>query len=429
MSQTAPLPRFVRINYAIRTGAFAYSFLVLGLHGWERGYEAPFWGFLAASFLVYPHLVYLRARFSREPVRAEVQTMLLDSALFGAWIGALDFPLWIAYGALFSTALNMASVRGVQGALASIAASGFGAALAVAATGFRFRPETGADVTALCFLGSLVYSVAIGNVMHRQHRRVVTARDDKLRSEARYRLLAENAADLIGLVDTDGRWLYASPSYERVLDERDLEPGVDAFRRVHPDDADAARIAVRRVAASRKGLDLPMRLVDRAGRVRRLRTHVRPVNGEHAPVTQLVLVSQDVTDLLESEERMLLAAHALEGMAEGIVITAADGTVLNVNHAFTALTGVSRDEALGAKERELRNALQPPEFYDELYAAVHRTGYWSGTTWARRRNGSVYREWRSVRAIRDPEGAITHYVSVFCEVGAGGAMAEGTQQA
>jgi hypothetical protein len=57
----------------------------------------------------------------------------------------------------------------------------------------------------------------------------------------------------------------------------------------------------------------------------------------------------------------------------------------------------------------------PPEFYDEAYAAVHRDGYWSGTTWSRRKNGSVYREWRSVRTVKDAAGAITHYVHVFYE--------------
>ena len=423
------LPRFVRTNYAIRSGAFAFSFLVLGVHGWEKDYGAAFWALLAAQFLLYPHLVYLRARHSAEPVETEVQNMLLDATLFGAWVGALHFPLWIAYGALFSTTLNMASVRGMQGAFASLAAFCIGAALAVAALGFQYWPMTSTAVTALAFLGSLAYSAAIGNVMHRQSRRVATARDDKLRSEARYRLLAENAADLIGLVDTDGRWLYVSPSYERVLEESDLERGADAFRRVHPDDADAARIAVTRAAASRKARELPLRLVDRDGRIRQLRTRVQPVNGESSPVKQLVLVSQDVTDLRESEEKTLLAAHALEGMTEAIVIAAADGTILTVNRAFTEITGYSRDEALGAAEKSFRTALQPPEFYDEVYAAVHRDGYWSGTTWSRRKNGSVYREWRSVRAVRNAEHAVTHYVMVFYEAGAPRQRADEAQKA
>jgi hypothetical protein len=73
---------------------------------------------------------------------------------------------------------------------------------------------------------------------------------------------------------------------------------------------------------------------------------------------------------------------------------------------------------LGQPERVIRNALQPPEFYDEVYRAVSKDGYWSGTTWARRKNGSVYREWRSIRAVKEQGGAVTHYVIVFSEVGA-----------
>jgi PAS domain S-box-containing protein len=409
--------RIVRVNYWIRTGAFAFSFLVIGLHGAEKGLGTLFWVLLAAQFLVYPHLVYLRARRAADGKEAELQNMYLDAALLGAWTGGLHFPLWIAYGAVFSTTLNAAALRGMQGAFASLASFCAGAAIAVAGGGLGYAPATSGLVTALCFFGSLGYSVAIGNVMYWQRRWIAVARSERETSEARYRLLAENAADLVGLVDADGRWLYVSPSYERLLDPEDIDRGVDAFRRVHPDDADRARIAVTRTAASGKPRELAVRLVDRDGRMRQLRMHVQPVNGANGPVRRLVLASQDVTDLRESEERLLLQAHALEGMTEATLITGADGTVLSVNRAFCDIIGYTRDEVLGSPEQAVRNALQPPEFYDDVYAVVHRDGYWSGTTWSRRKNGSVYREWRSVRAVRDDEGRVRNYVIVFYEVG------------
>ncbi len=418
MKPPPPAHRIVRINYAIRAGAFAYCFLVLGTHGWERGYGAAFWALLSLQFFAYPHLAYLRARMAKAPKDAEIQNMYLDAGLLGAWAGALQFPVWIAYAALFSTTLNGASVRGVQGALWSFASFAAGAALAVAAFGLAYQPATSDVVTGLCFFGSLAYSCAIGYVMYRQNRSLIDARDAMHESEARYRLLAEHAADLVALVDPDGRWLYASPSYGRLLDAGDLEAGVDAFRRVHPDDGDLARIAVLRAASTRKPRDIALRLVDRDGRIRQLKTRIQPVNGDHGPVTRLALASHDVTDLRESEERMLIAAHALEGMTEAIVVTGADGTVLTVNRAFTDITGYTRDEVLGTAEKAIRNALQPPEFYDEVYAMVQREGYWSGTTWSRRKTGAVYREWRSIRAVRNAEGRATHYVTVFYEVGA-----------
>ena len=150
-------------------------------------------------------------------------------------------------------------------------------------------------------------------------------------------------------------------------------------------------------------------------RVRQYLTRVQPLEGA---AKRVLLVSQDVTDLRESEERVLLAAHALEGMTEAIVITAAEGTVVTVNRAFCEMTGFKRDDVLGQPEKAIRNALQPPEYYDEVYTIVLREGYWSGTTWARRKNGSVYREWRSIRAVRGPAGSITHFVTVTSEVGA-----------
>ena len=172
-----------------------------------------------------------------------------------------------------------------------------------------------------------------------------------------------------------------------------------------------------RAAATGKPREIALRLVDRDGRIRQYRCRAQAVGeGERARV---LLVSHDVTALRESEERLLLAAHALEGMTEAIMITAADGTVVTVNRAFSEITGYTRDDVLGQSEKAVRNALQPAAFYDELNAIVQREGYWSGTTWSRRKNGSVYREWRSIRAVRDAEGATTHYVIVFFEARSG----------
>jgi PAS domain S-box-containing protein len=421
------VPRLVRTSYAVRTAALAYAFLTIGLHLWERDASLAVWICCALQFLAYPHALYWRATRAAQPMRAELDNLYIDSALLGGWIAFLGFPSWIALGLLGATMLNATVNRGLAGMLVALACSAAGAAIAVAAAGLRYLPDTSEPVTTLCFFGILGYTCAVGHAVHAQNRRIVRTREKLRASEERYRLITENAADLVAMVDPDGRWLYASPSYERLLELADLQQGGDAFARLHPEDAERARVAVLRVAGTGKPRELALRLVDRESRMRHYKTRVQALAGDGPPRTRILLVSQDVSDLRESEERLLLAGHALEGMTEAIVITGADGVVQTVNQAFCDITGYRRDEVVGRPEKALRNAAQPAEFYDEVYATVQREGRWSGSQRGARKDGSVYPEWRSVLAVRDADGATTHYVSVFFDTEAPKRRREGAR--
>jgi PAS domain S-box-containing protein len=414
-------PRLVRTIHTVRSGAFAYCFFALGLLLWERAGSPTVWALLAAQFLAYPHLLYLRELRSKRPRQAALDDLFADSTLFGVWCAYFGFEPLIALGLVAGSMLNATVNRGIGGGVLSLGFSAIGALLFVVLAGFSYAPAASDLVNAAILFGILAYTCAVGYVLYRQNRRLVCTRDQLMASEERYRLIAENVADLIGMVDQDGCWLYTSPSYERVLDPAELAPGVDAFRRVHPDDAARARMAVGRVAATGKSRDIALRLVDREGRMRQYNTRIQAFAGDEgavgAPRNRLILASQDVTDLRSSEERLLLHAHALEGMTEAIMITLADGTIQTVNQAFCDITGYGRDDTVGQPEKAFRNALQPETRYDEIYAEVEREGYWAGTLWSRRKNGAVYREWRSIRAVRDPAAVTTHYVIVFYEVG------------
>jgi len=303
------------VNYRIRTGAFAYCFGVLGVHAWENNFGPGYWGALVLLFLVYPHVAFLRARYSTDSKRAEEKNLYVDSVMLGAWLTSMQFPMWPLYAALFATTLNATVLSGLRGTVRSLFAFSLGVGVVGLILGFTVVPQTSDLVSALCFAGSLAYTCAVGYVVFVQGKRLATTRDALRGTEERYRLIAENAADLIALVDRDGRWIYTSPSYDQVFDKADLGPGIDAFRRAHPDDAERAQLALARAAAMGKPREVALRLVDRSGRIRQYRTLVQAV-GPGKPASRLLLSSKDVTDLRESEERLLLATNAIEGKTE-----------------------------------------------------------------------------------------------------------------
>lgn len=416
--------RLARTNYSVRVVSFAYSFLVIGLVLFERKAGVLAWSLLALQFLVYPQLAYLHASAAKDPRRAEIRNLYADSLALGAWAAMLGFPTWIAYAALFSTTLNTAIVRGWTGAACATVCFAAGALAWVAPMGFMHYPGTSDLVTALCFFGSLGYSAGVGLVVQGQNRRLRSAREQMREGEQRYRLITENAGDLVGMVDRDGRWIYTSPSYTRLLAPDDLAPGADAFRRLHEEDQFRVRAALQEIIKSGISGKLRMRHLTRGGDVRRFETLVHVVRGDDGSITGAVLASRDVTELAERDEQLEIAGLAFERMAEAMMITNAAGRILTINNAFTRITGHEPADVLGQPESRFRSTMQPESFYDDMYATVLRSGQWRGTTWCQRRDGTVYREWRSVSAVRDADSRVTHYVVLFGELNGHGGVGE-----
>jgi hypothetical protein len=65
----------VRVNRTVRSAAFAYCVLTIGLYLWGRDAGMWAWSLLVLQFIVYPHLVYWRAIRSARPVRAEIDNL------------------------------------------------------------------------------------------------------------------------------------------------------------------------------------------------------------------------------------------------------------------------------------------------------------------------------------------------------------------
>ena len=121
---------------------------------------------------------------------------------------------------------------------------------------------------------------------------------------------------------------------------------------------------------------------------------------------------QDITNRKKSEEKLKLAASVFTHAREGIIITDAAAIIVDLNDAFTATTGYSRNEAIGMNPRILQSGRQSAEFYADMWKALKKDNFWSGEIWNRRKNGEVYAEMKTISAVCDEHGMTTHYVSL-----------------
>ena len=127
-------------------------------------------------------------------------------------------------------------------------------------------------------------------------------------------------------------------------------------------------------------------------------------------------IMTDLTERLQSEEKLKLAAKVFEQSAEGIIITDAARNILMVNQAFSNITGYSAAEAMNQNPRLLSSGYHDAHFYQAMWAAVHTVGHWYGEIWNRRKNGDIYPELVSISQVLDTSGAVTHYVGIFSDI-------------
>jgi diguanylate cyclase (GGDEF)-like protein/PAS domain S-box-containing protein len=124
----------------------------------------------------------------------------------------------------------------------------------------------------------------------------------------------------------------------------------------------------------------------------------------------------DITQRKHDEDNLRLAASVFSTSQEGIMISDADNRIIDVNPAFTRLTGYSRDEAVGKNPRFLQSGRQGPEFYLEMWRALEQRGKWQGEVWNQRKSGEIYPELLSIVAVKDEQEQLQHYVGAFSDI-------------
>ncbi len=126
--------------------------------------------------------------------------------------------------------------------------------------------------------------------------------------------------------------------------------------------------------------------------------------------------AQDITERKRDEEKLRLAASVFTNVSEGIAITDVAVTIIEVNEAFTRITGYSRAEVLGKNPRILKSGRQSTQFYLAMWAGLVQKGEWRGEIWNRHKNGEVYAEMLNINAVRDDHGGIQNYVALFSDI-------------
>jgi len=246
-------------------------------------------------------------------------------------------------------------------------------------------------------------------------------REEALRaSDARYRSILQATPDAILITDLQTRIQMVSPTGVRLMNSQSEQEliGHPVGDFLAPQDRDRASANIALMFQGVMTGPAQYQALRSDGSAVFLEANADFVRDAHDEPTHLVFVVRDVTNRKLAEERLQLAASVFGHAREGIVITDATGTIIDVNDAFTRITGYSRQEALGQNPRMLSSGRQDAAFYTALWRALKDQGHWSGEIWNRRKSGEVYAELLTISVVRDTQGQVLQYVALFSDISA-----------
>ncbi|MHB8438028.1 MAG: putative bifunctional diguanylate cyclase/phosphodiesterase [Acidimicrobiales bacterium] len=192
----------------------------------------------------------------------------------------------------------------------------------------------------LSLLGALLTIALLGHATSLRE----SAASELSHSESKFKALVSNAADIIVVVDAQGRLQYVSPSFERVLG---LSPSEYEQRSlgdvVHPDDLVRVNSELAGIEDPEQTLRTTLRISDARGDWRQFEASV--TNRLADPdVGGIVGNLHDNTELLEAHERF---RSAFEDAPIGIAMIGLDGKVLRSNRAYGAIVGRRSEDLVG----------------------------------------------------------------------------------
>ncbi|WP_341679298.1 EAL domain-containing protein [Niveibacterium sp. SC-1] len=277
----------------------------------------------------------------------------------------------------------------------------------------HMRARDNRNLAILATLCILAFAAAILVVSVRRRLERERARLHELQRQA----ILDNIAEVAWFKDVDSRFLAVNEAFLRLsarsMDQIIGKTDADLFP-LHVAEGYVASDAEVMREGGRKVMEEELPRAD--GKILTIETVKTCVLDTDGRIAGTVGIARDITDRRQAESERRLAAKAFECVAEGIMVTDANRTIVSVNKALTTITGYQPEELLGQKPKMLRSGRHDTAFYEAMWKDIDSNGFWHGEIWDRRKNGEIFPELLSISAVIDDAQKVSHYVGVCTDI-------------
>ncbi|SFL99236.1 putative bifunctional diguanylate cyclase/phosphodiesterase [Marinobacter zhejiangensis] len=164
------------------------------------------------------------------------------------------------------------------------------------------------------------------------------------------------------------------------------------------------------------GFDGEVMIYSQSGQPLWFNINCSPLKEAESGYDGFVAILNDITRLMLSRQQLRISASVFERSHDAIMITDQDNLIIDVNPAFSRITGYSKDEVIGRSPRVLSSDVHSRTFYKNMWNSIEETQFWRGEITNRRKNGELFTELLSITRVHIDGPAQRHHVAVFSDI-------------
>jgi phosphoserine phosphatase RsbU/P len=242
-----------------------------------------------------------------------------------------------------------------------------------------------------------------------------------VKSEERFRHVAEMTGEWIWEQDPNGQYIYSSAAVYHILGFTPEEIIGKNYRELQCGSAEepAPETRTRLAEQSRAFFRLINQYRHKDGSVVFTQSSGAPIFNEQGEIARWRGVDHDITAHKAFEDALRLRNRAMESVHVGIAISdarAPGNPNIYVNPALCRITGYAREELLGRNTNIMRGPETDSAILEKIRGALEAGRDYEATLRSYRKGGVPFWNEILVSPVCDEKGALTHYVEIHTDV-------------
>jgi PAS domain S-box-containing protein len=236
-------------------------------------------------------------------------------------------------------------------------------------------------------------------------------------SEARYRLVAENAADAILVLDLTGRVLRANPAVEKITgfaEETWSRDGTAWEASILPEDRPKFHEHRLQVMKSKVPVTVEYRYVNSKGEIRHLEQKSSALNDSLGQPMGMVAIIRDSTERKRRELEIKVRDSAIASSINAVALADTDGRLTYVNDSFLRLWEYTDPKEILGKPVE--DFWQSHEAAAEIIGALKRKETDTGELVGMKKTGAPFHVLYCANMVRDERGKPVCIMASFLDL-------------